>query len=78
MFTKMLRRDGRLGELMAAFPLARIEDEYSYSRAIEILDRLFLLNREKNREESEYFRALAEFASEYESQRCWGERPYTG
>jgi antitoxin component HigA of HigAB toxin-antitoxin module len=78
MFTKTLRRDGYLGELMAAFPLARIEDEFSYSRAIEILDRLFLLNREKNREESEYFRVLAEFASEYESQRFWDERRYTG
>ena len=52
---------------MAAFPLVPIEDECSYSRAIEILDRLFLLNREKNRDESDYFRALAEIACEYES-----------
>ena len=67
MFTKTLRRDCRLGELMAAFPLAPIEDDWSYSRAIEILDRLFLLNREKNRVESDYFRELAEIAYQYES-----------
>jgi antitoxin component HigA of HigAB toxin-antitoxin module len=63
----LMMKDGRLGELMAAFPLAPIEDEHSYSRAIEILDRLFLLNREKNRDESDYFRALAEIACQYES-----------
>jgi antitoxin component HigA of HigAB toxin-antitoxin module len=69
MFTKTLRRGDRLAELMAAFPLAPIENEHSYSLAIEILDRLFLLNREKNRDESDYFRALAEIAYQYES-RC--------
>ncbi len=69
MFTKTLRRDGCLGELVAEFPLAPIEDERSYSRAIEILDRLFLLNREKDRNESDYFRALAQYAYEYESRR---------
>ena len=78
MCTKTLRRDARLGELMAAFPLAPIEDECSYSRAIEILDRLFLLKREKNRDESDYFRTLAELASNYESRRCWNESRYTG
>ena len=77
MFTKTPWREGRLGDLMSAFPLAPIEDERSYSRAIEILDRLFLLNREKNRDESDYFRALAEIAYQYES-RSLGCRRYTG
>ena len=69
MFTKAVRREDCLREWMAAFPLAPIEDDYTYSRAIEILDRLFLLNREKNRDESDYFRKLAQFAYEYESRR---------
>ena len=69
MFTKTLRREASLGEWMAAFPLAPIEDDLAYSRAIEILDRLFLLNREKNRDESDYFRTLAQLAYEYESRR---------
>ncbi len=71
MFTKTVQREDCLDELMDAFPLASIKDERSYSRAIEILDRLFLLNREMDRNESDYFRTLAQFAYEYESQRCW-------
>ena len=37
------------------------------ARAIQALDRLFVLKREQNRDESEYFRALAEIVYEYES-----------
>jgi antitoxin component HigA of HigAB toxin-antitoxin module len=69
MFTSTLRRGSCLKEWMAAFPLAPIEDDCTYSRAIEILDRLFHLNREKDRDESDYFRALAQLAYEYESRR---------
>ena len=54
------------GDLVAAFPLAPIENEVAYSRAIAVLDRLFLLRREKSRDESDYFRALARLAHEYE------------
>jgi hypothetical protein len=67
MLTETARRKGCFGKLVAAFPLAPIEDERSYSRAIEILDRLFCLNRDKNRDEIAYFRALAQIAFEYES-----------
>ena len=69
MFTKTLRRESCLNDWMAAFPLAPITDDRTYSRAIEILDRLFVLNREKDRDESDYFRALAQLAYEYESRR---------
>jgi antitoxin component HigA of HigAB toxin-antitoxin module len=66
MLTEASRRNLCVKRLEAHFPLEPINDEYSYSQAIEILDRLFLLRREKNREEIEYFRALAQFAFEYE------------
>jgi antitoxin component HigA of HigAB toxin-antitoxin module len=69
MLTETSRRGSSYGELVAAFPLASIEDERSYSRAMEILDSLFLLDREKTRDESDYFRALAQIVYEYESQR---------
>jgi hypothetical protein len=62
------RRGGRFSELAAVFPLAPIKDDVAYSRAIAILDRLFLLNREKSRDESDYFRVLAQLAYEYECQ----------
>lgn len=67
MHAETSRSDGSFGILVVAFPLTSIDDELSYSRAIEILDRLFLLDREQNREERDYFRSLAEFAYEYES-----------
>ena len=66
MLTETFAARTAVRELVAAFPLEPIEDERSYPRAIEILDRLFLLDREKNRDESEYFRALAQIAYEYE------------
>jgi antitoxin component HigA of HigAB toxin-antitoxin module len=69
MLTETSRRGDCYSEFVAAFPLAPIEDEVSYSRAMEILDSLFLLNREKNRDESDYFRALAQIVYEYECQR---------
>jgi antitoxin component HigA of HigAB toxin-antitoxin module len=69
MLTETSRRGGCYGELVAAFPLAPIEDECSYSLAMEILDSLFLLDREKNRDESDYFRELAQIVYEYESQK---------
>jgi antitoxin component HigA of HigAB toxin-antitoxin module len=55
-------------ELVDTVPLSPIEDERSYERAMQVLDRLFLLKREQNRDEREYFRALAEIVYEYESQ----------
>jgi antitoxin component HigA of HigAB toxin-antitoxin module len=53
----------------ALLPLEPIRDEHSYRQAIEILDRLFLLRREKSHDEVEYFRALAQIAYEYECSR---------
>ena len=53
-------------KLEARLPLEPIQDDDAYARAIAVLDRMFHLNREKNREESEYFRMLAQFAYEYE------------
>jgi hypothetical protein len=51
------------------FPLEPVHDESSYSQAVEILDRLFLLPREKTPREMAYFRALAQMAYEYECSR---------
>jgi hypothetical protein len=56
-----------LAALVDAVPLGPIEDECSYARAIQVLDRLFLLKRDQNRAEREYFRSLAEVVYEYES-----------
>ena len=66
MFTETLQRERRCRQFVADFPLEPIEDENSYQRAIEILDRLFHLRREKDREEIEYFKAIAQMAYEYE------------
>ena len=54
-------------DLCSNFPLAPIEDEGSYSAALEILDRLFALDDLRTPAELEYFRALAQMASEYET-----------
>jgi antitoxin component HigA of HigAB toxin-antitoxin module len=59
-------REVRTRQVVPDFPLEPIDDEHSYRRAIEILDRLFLLHREKTHDENEYFRALAQMAYEYE------------
>ncbi len=53
-------------ELCSQFPLKPIEDDGSYRAAIEILDRLFVLDDLRTPAELEYFRTLAEFAAEYE------------
>ena len=64
------RQEWRFAELAGAVPLSTIEDERSYARALKLLDRLFLLERKQNRDESEYFQALAELVYEYESRRA--------
>jgi len=65
MLIEALHRKAR-GSLAACAPLEPIRDEHSYRRALEILDRLFLLGREQTREESELFQALARIAYDYE------------
>ena len=70
MRTERSRREWRFAELVDAFPLNPINDHRSYARAIQILDQLFLLEREQSRDESEYFTALAEIVYEYESQKA--------
>ncbi len=52
--------------LEANLPLEPIQDHDTYARAIAVLDRMFHLKREKNREESAYFCMLAQLAHEYE------------
>jgi hypothetical protein len=56
-------------EVGSRFPLTPIEDDSSYHAALKILDRLFALDDRQTRAESEYFRALAEIAFEYEMKR---------
>lgn len=67
MHTESRAKRRRSTELVDAVPLKPIGDEHSYTRALLVLDRLFALNREQSRAESEYFQALAEIVYEYES-----------
>jgi antitoxin component HigA of HigAB toxin-antitoxin module len=59
-------RHYRFPEFVTEFPLKPIADDRSYRSAIKILDRLFARDDHKTPSELEYFRALAELASEYE------------
>jgi|GEM_PF-4998106 len=59
-------QDARYQELVSEFPLMSIHDDHSYRTAIEILDRLFILDKKRTRGELEYFRALARIAFRYE------------
>ncbi len=52
--------------ICSKFPLNPIEDDGSYRAAVEILDRLFARDDPRSPAELEYFRALAQTASEYE------------
>jgi hypothetical protein len=70
MLTETTHREVRVKTLSAQFPLEPLTNEYAYHRAIAILDRLFLMRREKNREELAYFRALAQMASDYECENA--------
>ncbi len=60
-------RNAEFLEICLKFPLAPIEDETSYRAAVEILDRLFTRDEPRTPDESDFFRALAELAAEYES-----------
>jgi hypothetical protein len=59
-------RDCESAELIAEFPLSPINDDYAYSRAIAVLDRLFESGDGRTPAETEYFHALAKLACEYE------------
>jgi hypothetical protein len=67
MRTEFSSQEWRFAELVDAVPLDPIEDERSYTRAMQLLDRLFLLERQQTHEEIAYFRALAQIVYEYES-----------
>lgn len=67
MHTKLSPREWRFAELVDAVPLNPIEDERSYARAMQLLDRLFLLERKQNSDEIAYFQVLAQIVYEYES-----------
>jgi hypothetical protein len=67
MHIEFSRKEWRFAALVDAVPLDPIEDKGCYARAIQILDRLFLLKREQNPDERDYFRALAQIVYEYES-----------
>jgi antitoxin component HigA of HigAB toxin-antitoxin module len=62
----MIGRETRGYAVSARAAFEPIVDEHSYKEAIEILDRLFHLRREKTAAERALFRELAELASEYE------------
>jgi hypothetical protein len=53
-------------DLVSRFPLRPLEDDDSYQAAIEILDRLYELDRRQTQDELDYFRALANLAFNYE------------
>jgi hypothetical protein len=53
-------------KLIAEFPLAPINADHAYRRAIAILDRLYDLGDRRTPAETEYFRELAILACEYE------------
>ena len=61
-----IKHDCESGELVAEYPLAPINDDHAYRRAIAILDRLFDLGDRRTLAEMEYFHALAILACEYE------------
>ncbi len=65
----------RSPELVDEFPLEPIKGQRAYERAIAILDRLFELDQERTREESEYFHALTLLACDYEQARARWPRP---
>ena len=72
MRTEFSSQEWRFAELVDAVPLDPIEDERSYTRAMQLLDRLFLLERQQTHEEIAYFRALAQIVYEYESRAPQG------
>ena len=63
-------QDAELLEICSKFPLAPIQDDVSYRAAIEILDRLFERGDLRTPVELEYFRMLAQMASDYETKRA--------
>ena len=65
-------QDTKFPEICSKFPLKPIEDDGSYRAALEILDRLFALDEARTPAELEYFRTLAQMASEYEMKRDTG------
>ena len=62
-------KDAALSEICSKRPLTPIEDADAYRAALEILDHLFALDDQRTPAELEYFRRLAQLASEYEMSR---------
>lgn len=65
-------QDTEFRETCSKYPLRPIEDDGSYRAALKILDRLFELDEVRTPAELEYFRTLAQMASEYEMKRDTG------
>jgi hypothetical protein len=61
-----LECDRESRELVVELPLTPINDDYAYSQAIAILDRLFELGDRRTPAETEYFKSLAMLACDYE------------
>jgi antitoxin component HigA of HigAB toxin-antitoxin module len=59
-------QDAKFSDICPRFPLKPIEDDSTYQAAIEILDRLFMLDDSRTPAELEYFQILANLAYEYE------------
>ena len=57
-------REAELLEICSNGPLKPIEDDDLYRAALEILDRLFALDDLRTPAELDYFRTLAQLASE--------------
>jgi hypothetical protein len=62
-------KNAAFSEICSKHPLTSIEDAGVYREALEILDRLFALDDQRTPAELEYFRRLAQLASEYEMNR---------
>ncbi|HEX3446959.1 MAG TPA: hypothetical protein VHS97_01830 [Isosphaeraceae bacterium] len=62
-------KDVEFSEMCLKLPRTPIEDDISYRAALEILDRLFARDDLRTPAELEYFRTLAQMASEYEMKR---------
>jgi hypothetical protein len=61
-----ITRDCESQDLVGRFPLTSINDDFTYSNAIAILDCLFELGEQRSPDETEYFHLLAMLACEYE------------
>lgn len=68
-------KDVEFSEMCLKLPRTPIEDDSSYQAALKILDRLFARDDLRTPAELEYFRTLAQMASEYEMKHTRNSSP---